>query len=130
MREAFANMTGADPMTGLSISDLCLPFLADMGEDSWQTGTGLNEDEIIVEVTMAVNPAVVWKTLLEPTTREVFDLPKGKKGTSANVWGDVLINNEPLHEKLIKDGHGHYLDLLKLAYYWSHNKSKDIHNLD
>ena len=130
MREAFANMTGADPMTGLSISDLCLPFLADMGEDSWQTGTGLSEDEIIVEVTMAVNPAVVWKNLLEPTTREVFDLPKGKKGTSANVWGDVLINNEPLHEKLVKDGHGHYLDLLKLAYYWSHNKSKDVHNLD
>ena len=130
MREAFANMTGADPMTGLSISDLCLPFLADMGEDSWQTGTGLNEDEIIVEVTMAVNPAVVWKNLLEPTTREVFDLPKGKKGTSTNVWGDVLINNEPLHEKLIKDGQGHYLDLLKLAYYWSHNKSKEAHDLD
>ena len=130
MREAFANMTGADPMTGLSISDLCLPFLADMGEDAWQTGTGLNEDEIIVEVTMAVNPAVVWKNLLEPTTREVFDLPKGKKGTAANVWGDVLINNEPLHEKLNKDGQGHYLDLLKLAYYWSHNKSKAEHNLD
>ena len=44
MREALANMTGADTMTGLSISDLSLPFLADMGEDSWQTGTGLNED--------------------------------------------------------------------------------------
>ena len=87
MREAFANMTGADPMTGLSISDLCLPFLADMGEDSWQTGTGLNEDEIIVEVTMAVNPAVVWKNLLEPTTKEVFDLPKGKKGNLCKCLG-------------------------------------------
>ncbi len=130
MREAFANMTGADPMTGLSINDLCLPFLADMGENSWQTGTGLNEDEIIVEVTMAVNPAVVWKNLLEPTTREVFDLPKGKKGTAANVWGDVLIHNEPLHEKLVKDGQAHYLSLLELAYHWSHNKSKQDHGLE
>ena len=40
MREAFAEMTGADPLTALSVSDVCLPFLADLGEDSWQTGTG------------------------------------------------------------------------------------------
>lgn len=116
-------------MTGLSIIDLCLPFLADMGEESWQTGTGLNEDEIIVEVTMAVNPAIVWKNLLEPTTNEVFDLPKGKKGTSANVWGDMFMSNEPLHEKMVKDGQGHYLNLLRLCYHWSHDKSKEIHGL-
>ena len=129
MREAYGQMTGADPMTGLSIIDLCLPFLADMGEESWQTGTGLNEDEIIVEVTMAVNPAIVWKNLLEPTTNEVFDLPKGKKGTSANVWGDMFMSNEPLHEKMTKDGQGHYLNLLRLCYHWSHDKSKEIHGL-
>ena len=129
MREAYGQMTGADPMTGLSIIDLCLPFLADMGDESWQTGTGLNEDEIIVEVTMAVNPAIVWKNLLEPTTNEVFDLPKGKKGTSANVWGDMFMGNEPLHEKMVKDGQGHYLNLLRLCYHWSHDKSKEIHGL-
>ena len=116
-------------MTGLSIIDLCLPFLADMGEESWQTGTGLNEDEIIVEVTMAVNPAIVWKNLLEPTTNEVFDLPKGKKGTSANVWGDMFMSNEPLHDKMVKDGQGHYLNLLRLCYHWSNDKSKEIHGL-
>ena len=79
MREAFAEMTGADPLTALSVSDVCLPFLADLGEDSWQTGTGLNTDEIIVEVTMAVDPARVWKALLEPTLDEIFDMPKGGK---------------------------------------------------
>ena len=73
MREAYGNMTGADPMTGLSIIDLCLPFLADMGEESWQTGTGLNEDEIIVEVTMVVNPAIVWKNLWnQPPTKSLI----------------------------------------------------------
>ena len=56
MREAYAGLTAADPMTSLSIQDLCLPFLADLGEDTWQTGTGINENEIVVEVTMAVNP--------------------------------------------------------------------------
>ena len=73
-----------------------------LGEESWQTGTGLNEDEIIVEVTMAVNPAIVWKELLEPTTREIFDLPKGKKGTAANVWGDMFMTNDALHEKMMQ----------------------------
>jgi len=130
MRDAFAAMTGADPMTGLSILDLCLPFLADLGPDSWQTGTGLNEDEIIVEVTMAINPAMVWKNLLEPTTDEVFDLPKGKKGTAANVWGDLFMFNNALHEKMEKDGEDHYLNLLKLCYHWSHEKAKAFHKLD
>ena len=129
MREAYAALTNADPMTSLSIQDLCLPFLADLGEDSWQNGTGLNEDEIIVEVTMAVNPARVWKALLEPTTSQVFDMPKGDKGTAANLWGDIFMNNTVLHDKMIKDGNGHYLDLLKLAYHWSNNKAQSIHKI-
>ena len=129
MREAFSALTNADPMTSLSIQDMCLPFLADMGEDSWQTGTGLNENEIIVEVTMAVNPARVWRALLEPTIKEVFDLPKGKKGTAANIWGDIFINNETLHQRMEKDGLGHYLRLLKLAYHWANDESRKKHKL-
>ena len=117
------------PARGPGIEILCLPFLADLGEESWQTGTGLNEDEIIVEVTMAVNPAIVWKELLEPTTREIFDLPKGKKGTAANVWGDMFMTNDALHEKMTKDGQGHYLNLLRLCYNWSNDKAHDIHGL-
>jgi hypothetical protein len=116
-------------MTSLSIQDICLPFLADMGEDSWQTGTGLNENEIIVEVTMAVNPARVWKAILEPTVKEVFDLPKGTKGTAANLWGDIFMENETLHAKMERDGLGHYLRLLKLAYHWANDESRKIHGL-
>ena len=129
MREAYASLTNADPMTSLSIQDVCLPFLADMGEDSWQTGTGLNENEIIVEVTMAVNPARVWRALLEPTTKEVFDLPKGTKGTAANLWGDIFINNKILHQRMEKDGLGHYLRLLKLAFHWANDEARKIHGL-
>jgi hypothetical protein len=129
MREAYTSLTNADPMTSLSIQDICLPFLADMGEDSWQTGTGLNENEIIVEVTMAVNPARVWKAILEPTVKEVFDLPKGSKGTAANLWGDIFMENETLHAKMERDGLGHYLRLLKLAYHWANDESRKIHGL-
>lgn len=129
MREAYASLTNADPMTSLSIQDVCLPFLADMGEDSWQTGTGLNENEIIVEVTMAVNPARVWRALLEPTIKEVFDLPKGTKGTAANLWGDIFINNKILHQRMEKDGLSHYLRLLKLAYHWANDESRKKHGL-
>ena len=129
MREAYASLTNADPMTSLSIQDVCLPFLADMGEDSWQTGTGLNENEIIVEVTMAVNPARVWRALLEPTITEIFDLPKGTKGTAANLWGDIFINNKILHQRMEKDGLGHYLRLLKLAYHWANDESRKKHGL-
>ena len=129
MREAYASLTNADPMTSLSIQGVCLPFLADMGEDSWQTGTGLNENEIIVEVTMAVNPARVWRALLEPTTKEVFDLPKGTKGTAANLWGDIFINNKILHQRMEKDGLSHYLRLLKLAYHWANDESRKKHSL-
>ena len=127
MREAFSEMTGADPLTALSISDVCLPFLADLGEDSWQTGTGLNTDEIIVEVTMAVDPARVWKALLEPTLDEIFDMPKGGKGTAANIWGDVFIQNEALHDKMRKDGQADFLKILQLAYNWSNNNSRKRH---
>ncbi|MBT5025604.1 MAG: hypothetical protein HON05_02445, partial [Euryarchaeota archaeon] len=129
MREAFNALTNADPMTSLSIQDVCLPFLADMGDDSWQTGTGLNENEIIVEVTMAVNPALVWRSLLEPATKEVFDLPKGNQGTAANLWGDIFIENETLHARMQKDGLGHYLRLLKLAFHWANDESRKIHGL-
>jgi hypothetical protein len=129
MREAFNALTNADPMTSLSIQDVCLPFLADMGDDSWQTGTGLNENEIIVEVTMAVNPALVWRSLLEPATKEVFDLPKGNQGTAANLWGDIFIENETLHARMEKDGLGHYLRLLKLAFHWANDESRKIHGL-
>ena len=130
MREAYTGLTNADAMTSLSIQDLCLPFLADLGKDSWQTGTGLKEGEVIIEVTMAVNPARVWRALLEPTTKEIFDLPKGHKGTAANLWGDIFINNEALHSKMQKDGLGHYLNLLKMAYHWSNDESRKIHKLD
>ena len=129
MREAFNGLTNADPMTSLSIQDVCLPFLADMGDDSWQTGTGLNENEIIVEVTMAVNPALVWRSLLEPATKEVFDLPKGNQGTAANLWGDIFIESETLHARMQKDGLGHYLRLLKLAFHWANDESRKIHGL-
>jgi hypothetical protein len=129
MREAYTSLTNADAMTSLSIQDLTLPFLADLGDDSWQTGTGLKETEVIIEVTMAVNPGRVWKALLEPTTSEVFDLPKGNKGTAANLWGDIFINNEALHDKMKRDNLGHYLKLLKMAYHWSNDKSKKIHGL-
>ncbi|MCH2649025.1 MAG: hypothetical protein MKZ57_04320 [Candidatus Poseidoniaceae archaeon] len=130
MREAYTSLTNADPMTSLSIQDLTLPFLADLGNDSWQTGTGIKESEVIIEVTMAVNPARVWRSLLEPTTKEVFDLPKGNKGTAANLWGDIFITNEALHDKMERDNLGHYLKLLKLAYHWSNDESKKIHGLD
>ena len=130
MREAYTGLTNADAMTSLSIQDLCLPFLADLGQDSWQTGTGLKEGEVIVEVTMAVNPALVWRALLEPTTQEIFDLPKGHKGTAANLWGDIFINNETLHSKMERDGLGHYLNLLKMAYHWSNDESRKIHKMD
>jgi hypothetical protein len=129
MREAYAALTNADPMTSLSIQDLCLPFLADLGDDTWQTGTGINENEIIVEVTMAVNPARVWRAYLDPTVKEVFDMPKGDKGTAAQLWGDVFMTNEVLHEKMVKDGNEHYLKLLKMAYHWSHNESQKLHKL-
>ncbi len=129
MREAYTSLTNADPMTSLSIQDLTLPFLADLGNDSWQTGTGIKETEVIIEVTMAVNPARVWRSLLEPTTKEVFDLPKGNKGTAANLWGDIFITNEALHDKMKRDNLGHYLKLLKLAYHWSNDESKKIHGL-
>ena len=130
MREAYATMTNADPMTSLSIQDVCLPFLADLGEDSWQTSTGLSENEIIVEVTMAVNPARVWRALLDPTTKNVFDLPKGKKGTAANLWGDIFIENDVLHQRMEKDGLGHYLRLLKLGFHWANDEARKIHKLD
>lgn len=130
MREAYAAMTNADPMTSLSIQDVCLPFLADLGDDSWQTGTGLSEDEIIVEVTMAVNPARVWRALLDPTTKNVFDLPKGKKGTAANLWGDIFIENEVLHQRMERDGLGHYLRLLKLGFHWANDEARKKHGLD
>ena len=95
MREAFTELTGADPVTGLSILDLCLPFAGDMGEGTWQTGTGIRMDEVIVEVTCAVNPAAVWKHLLDCTADQTFTTVKGNKGTAANV-GDVLMQNEQL----------------------------------
>lgn len=129
MREIFAELTGADPVTALSILDLTLPFLADLGSGSWQTGTGLRENEIIMEVTLAVNPSRVWKNLLEPTTDEIFQLPKGKEGTAANVWGDVLMANEQLHQRMEKDGLGHYLNLLKMAYHWSNAEARKRHDL-
>ena len=79
---------------------------------------------------MAVNPARVWRALLEPTTQEVFDLPKGNKGTAANLWGDIFMGNEALHDKMKRDNLGHYLKLLKLAYHWSNDEAKKIHGLD
>lgn len=97
------------------------------GEDSWQTGTGLNTDEIIVEVTMAVDPTRVWKSMLEPTLDEVFDMPKGGKGTAANIWGDVFIQNEALHERMRKDGKGDSLKILQLAYNRSNDHSRKRH---
>ena len=96
-------------------------------EDSWQTGTGLNTDEIIVEVTMAVDPTRVWKSMLEPTLDEVFDMPKGGKETAANIWGDVFIQNEALHERMRKDGKGDSLKILQLAYNRSNDHSRKRH---
>lgn len=130
MRDAFASLTGADPVTALSIQDLCLPFLADLGKNTWQTGTGLRENEIIVEVTMAVNPGLVWQNLLMPTIQEVFALPKGYVGTAANLWGDVFMQNEQLHDRMIKEGVGHYNNLLKMVYHWSLARAIKLHKLE
>ena len=69
------------------------------------------------------------ENLLEPTTDEVFQLPKGKVGTAANVWGDVLMANDQLHARMEKDGLGHYLNLLKMAYHWSHDEATKRHGL-
>lgn len=129
LREEFAALTGADPVTSLSVLDICLPFMAELGEDSWQTGTGCRENEITVEVTMALNPAQIWKNLLQPTTEHLFNLPKGEKGTAAQLWGENLVNNSALGERMNKDGIGNYHDILKLCYYWSHNASKKKHKL-
>ena len=73
---------------------------------------------------MAVNPARVWRSYLEPTIKEVFDMPKGDKGTAAQLWGDVFMTNEVLHDKMRKDGNEHYLNLLKMAYHWSNNEAQ------
>ena len=56
-------------------------------------------------------------------------MPKGDKGTAAQLWGDVFMTNEVLHDKMKKDGNEHYLNLLKMAYHWSHNESQKIHKL-
>jgi len=124
LRDAFTELTGADPVTGLSVLDLCMPFLADLGAGSWQQGTGVKENEVIVEVTCAVNPNAVWKNLLAPTFNDVFQLPKGKNGTAANIWGDVLMDNSQLQDKMEKDGIGHYLRLLKMVYHYSNRMSR------
>ena len=39
------------------------------------------------------------------------------------------MTNEVLHDKMKKDGNEHYLNLLKMAYHWSHNESQKIHKL-
>jgi len=129
MREAFTELTGADPVTGLSILDLCLPFAGDMGEGTWQTGTGIRMDEVIVEVTCAVNPAAVWKHLLDCTADQTFTTVKGNKGTAANVWGDVLMQNEQLHERFKKDGLDHWLRLLKMIYHYADHHSRKKNGL-
>ena len=129
MREAFTELTGADPVTGLSILDLCLPFAGDMGEGTWQTGTGIRMDEVIVEVTCAVNPAAVWKHLLDCTADQTFTTVKGNKGTAANVWGDVLIQNEQLHDRFKKDGLDHWLRLLKMIYHYADHHSRKKNGL-
>jgi len=129
MRDAFTELSGADPVTGLSILDLCLPFMADLGQGTWQDGTGIRQDEVIVEVTCAVNPNIVWKNLIEITTHETFQLPRGKLGTAANIWGDVLMENDKLHERFHKDGLDHWLRLLKLIYHYSDAATRKKHNL-
>jgi hypothetical protein len=129
MREAFTELTGADPVTGLSILDLCLPFAGDMGEGTWQTGTGIRMDEVIVEVTCAVNPAAVWKHLLDCTADQTFTTVKGNKGTAANVWGDVLMQNEQLHDRFKKDGLDHWLRLLKMIYHYADHHSRKKNGL-
>ena len=70
-------------MTSLSIQDLCLLFLADLGEDTWQTGTGINENEIVVEVTMAVNP-VRWRPTLSQPPRKSLTCPRATKAPQLN----------------------------------------------
>jgi hypothetical protein len=129
MREAFTELTGADPVTGLSILDLCLPFAGDMGEGTWQTGTGIRMDEVIVEVTCAVNPAAVWKHLLDCTADQTFTTVKGNKGTAANVWGDVLMQNEQLHDRFKKDGLDHWLRLLRMIYHYADHHSRKKNGL-
>ena len=37
-------------------------------------------------------------------------MPKGDKGTAAQLWGDVFMTNEVLHDKMKKDGNEHYLN--------------------
>ena len=54
-------------------------------------------------------------------------MPKGGKGTAANIWGDVFIQNEALHDKMKKDGQGDFLKILQLAYNWSNDNSRKRH---
>ncbi|MFL2978650.1 MAG: hypothetical protein ACJZ59_06310 [Candidatus Thalassarchaeaceae archaeon] len=76
-----------------------------------------------------MNPNAVWKSLLEPTLNDTFQLPKGKKGTAANIWGDVLIKNDQLQEKMKKDGIESWLRMLKMIYHYSNNLSKKRNGL-
>ena len=45
----------------------------------------------------------------------------------ANIWGDVFIQNEALHDKMKKDGQGDFLKILQLAYNWSNDNSRKRH---
>ena len=71
----------------------------------------------------------MFKTLYE-NSKPRCCLPKGHKGTAANLWGDIFINNEALHTKMEKDGLSHYLNLLKMAYHWSNDETRKIHKMD
>ena len=50
-------------------------------------------------------------------------------GLFPQLWGDVFMTNEVLHDKMVKDGNEHYLKLLKLAYHWSNNEAQKAHKL-
>ena len=62
-------------------------------------------------------------------TASVGGPTKGDKGTAAQLWGDVFMTNEVLHDKMRKDGNEHYLNLLKMAYHWSNNEAQREHKL-
>ena len=90
-------------VTGLQVLDLCLPFLAEMGQGSWQQGTESSPTKSLLKLLVQSTLTLYGRVLLEPTLNDTFQLPKGK-GTAANIWGDVLIQNDQLQEKMKKDG--------------------------
>ena len=45
------------------------------------------------------------------------------------MWGDVLMQNEQLHDRFKKDGLDHWLRLLKMIYHYADHHSRKKNGL-